>query len=427
MSIGTSLGAYFDDDFHYQASQWDPKYDTNEYDPGEVQQKIESQPAKVTPVSDRIDVYQGEAPKSDSVSFLSAGKALNSAVDYTIGALSDPVKTVTNAATGLAESAKNAFTLPGDVLSGKVQPGSSQEIERAADLAGFMVTGPAPVASKLADGTLGSFMGVKSKTFDKNALGGAQVFEGEGMHPDDIWNKTGTFKGADGRWRQEIDDSKAKFNQDWNVFAPRVEGYMRQSLGKILDHPDLYNAYPQLKHMEVTYDPRHPSAQYDSLKDTITMGARNDKDTLLHEIQHAIQEHEGFGRGGAPANNFTLNYQSDLNKLRTEAQSYLSKQSKGEKLTSAETDRLPYLEKVFQTEVLRRQAGAARARENYLSLAGEVESRNVETRALLNKKERTQIPPQGTEDVPRNNQFVSDYPIYATPYGYGDPKTPPIP
>lgn len=144
MSIGTSLGAYFDDDFHYQASQWDPKYDTNEYDPGEVQQKIEAQPAKVTPVSDRIDVYQGEVPKTDSVSFLSAGKALNSVIDSTIGALSDPMKTVNS----IAETAKNALTLPGDVMSGKIKAGSQEEIEGAANLAGFISGSPAATGEK---------------------------------------------------------------------------------------------------------------------------------------------------------------------------------------------------------------------------------------------------------------------------------------
>ena len=33
MGIGTSLGAYFDDDFHHAAAKWDNKYDDNEDTP----------------------------------------------------------------------------------------------------------------------------------------------------------------------------------------------------------------------------------------------------------------------------------------------------------------------------------------------------------------------------------------------------------
>jgi hypothetical protein len=91
---------------------------------------------------------------------------------------------------------------------------STQMIEKTNDLAMLAVTGPAPVATKLADGTLGSFMGVRSKTFNKNKLAESQVMEANAVHPDDIWDKTGSFRGADNRWRQEIDDSKATLNPD---------------------------------------------------------------------------------------------------------------------------------------------------------------------------------------------------------------------
>lgn len=423
MGIGTSLGAYFDDEFHYQSAQWDPKYDTNEYDTGEVQQKIETQPAKVTPVSDRIDVYQGDTPKSESpVSFLSAGKALNSAVDYTIGALSDPVKTVTDAATSLAESAKNAFTLPGDVLSGKVQPGSTQEIERAADLAGFMIGGPAPVASKLSEGTLGSFMGVGAKSFNPDRLQEAMALKGNGATVDEIWNKTGTFQGADTKWRQEIPDNKAKYDDLWNVY-----GSNPSTLGKVLDHPELYKAYPDLKDMKVNYNPRTPGAFYDTATDRIEIGSANSKETILHEVQHAIQEREGFAKGGTPAKNATLNYESDLNNLRKEFQSINAKYQSGKELSKEELDRIPYLDTVFKLQVLRQKAGYARSVENYQRLAGEVESRNVETRSGTPKNVLDKIPPIRTEDTPRFLQHVSEYPPWATPYGYGDPKVPPIP
>src|ERR1700735_3486428 len=60
----------------------------------------------------------------------------------------------------------------------------------------------------------GTMQGVKSKLLDKNALAHAQIMEMGGSHPDDIYTQTGSFRGADNRWRQEIDDSKATLNPD---------------------------------------------------------------------------------------------------------------------------------------------------------------------------------------------------------------------
>jgi hypothetical protein len=36
MGIGTSMGAYYEDEFHMAAAQWDPKYDDNEITPDQM-------------------------------------------------------------------------------------------------------------------------------------------------------------------------------------------------------------------------------------------------------------------------------------------------------------------------------------------------------------------------------------------------------
>src|SRR3569833_1639866 len=232
---------------------------------------------------------------------------------------------------GLYETAKNAFSLPGDVFAGKVPAGSTQEIERAADLAGLMVTGPAPVASKMADGTLGSFMGVKSKTINKDALYKAQTLEMDGVHPDDIWSQTGTFRGADGRWRQEIPDNTASLNTNKLSTSNLYEGYKVPeswgdvsgsniinvppsktnffgqtknplTMGDVLDHPDLYKAYPDLAKVPVLPMPLGFTAMGMTTGKAIHMSPMspdNFKSILLHEAQHMIQNTEGFARGGS--------------------------------------------------------------------------------------------------------------------------------
>ncbi len=252
----------------------------------------------------------------------------------------------------------NALQLPADVYSGKVPAGSHQEIERAADLAGTMVFGPAPVAKDMAQGTLGSFMGVRSQTFNRAKLQQAQELEANAVHPDDIWKEARTFKAVDGRWKQEIPDEKAVLKLEnmhvkdhppaeldpntpkgWGVagdneghstvgirpswdkevspkspeefekyFRDVLEGSSKPTILKdILHHPELFKAYPELEN--ITIKPLEdykgeigPNVLGVNAHDALYMKhlpPEQFRSILLHEIQHSIQEIEGFARGGS--------------------------------------------------------------------------------------------------------------------------------
>lgn len=327
------------------------------------------------------------------------------------------------------ESVKNALQLPGDVYSGKVPAGSVQEMERAADLAGLMVMGPAPVARSMADGTLGSFMGVTSKTFDKNRLAEAQIMKANGAHPDEIWNKTETFQGADMRWRQEISDSTSKLKDNPPWALTNVNGLSSARLEKVLDHPELYAAYPWLKDAQVflnSFIPEGNAQVVGGREIHLGLKAAEDKGTILHEIQHVIQEREGFAKGGQAAQNYALRFEDDVGNMRADLVKIQTRLQKGGTITAEEQSTIDKATKLFELDRLRRTAGAERAYENYLRLAGEVEARNVETRMLLNTTERRNIPPSATEDTYRHQQIVSNKPLWTTPYGATEyPKRPP--
>ncbi len=51
-----------------------------------------------------------------------------------------------------------------------------------------------------------------------------------------------------------------------------------------------------------------------------------------------------------------------------------------------------------------------------MALAGETESRNVQTRVDMTPSERMKIPPIDTEDIERTSQIVRQEPGLATPY-----------
>lgn len=123
----------------------------------------------------------------------------------------------------------------------------------------------------------------------------------------------------DGKLRAEIDASQAQLKtapgmpylsrldllaEDIRYLKnPRKEGV----LSDYLDYSELYDAYPRLKKMSVYVfkdSNRQEAGWYDPQDDSIAINLSslgplwNQRSTLLHEIQHAIQEYEGFAEGG---------------------------------------------------------------------------------------------------------------------------------
>jgi hypothetical protein len=125
----------------------------------------------------------------------------------------------------------------------------------------------------------------------------AQRMEREGKDRTAIWNETGWYKGVDGRWRFEIDESQ----MDIDPRAMRDTRGSRVPLEKLIAYPALFTAYPSLKYYTVFYNPDVTGGKFLEDQALIVIGRGQAGDyskTLAHEIQHAIQEREGFARGG---------------------------------------------------------------------------------------------------------------------------------
>lgn len=277
----------------------------------------------------------------------------------------------------------------------------------------------------------GTMAGVTSKILDKGALEVAQAAEKQGLSSNEIWQKTGFFRGADQRWRYEIDDSGSKLSPMWmDSNLKSSSGNYTAALGSVLDHPELYAAYPGIENIKVNVLDWYPSkgAAWDG--STIIMGkeAAKDKSTLMHEVQHAIQDREAFAQGGTPGKvgkDYKLMYEDSVDALRKEflnlQKSEMDKASTmGSNFNLKDQARLDYLHSVFQKYSEYARAGDQKARENYMALAGETEARNVETRLLLGPKDRLKISPMSTEDTPRSEQMVRDKPTLTTPYKGND-------
>jgi hypothetical protein len=181
------------------------------------------------------------------------------------------------------------------------------------DLAGLVPQGKMAAAAKGIAAALGGkglmaagiIAGEGARSAPLLQLGKAKELDAVGATRDQIFSHTGWWRGKDGKWRWEISDEAAKVT----LPQPRADGYNAVRLKDVLDHPELYKNYPELKDRVVHYWATEPAAgetrggysqdleQY-LLK---TLSPEQAKKTLLHENQHAVQYQEGFPTGGNPA------------------------------------------------------------------------------------------------------------------------------
>jgi hypothetical protein len=183
------------------------------------------------------------------------------------------------------------------------------------------------------------YAGFSAYTADQTQLAKAQELESQGTSREEIRKQTGWFKGMDGKWRFEIDDSqaalidlkgmeqsmtgeisgilsKAKKMKDTSArseLESQADTMLAQLsrkkaplLGNVLDHPTLYKAYPWMKDVKVVFVklPAGTNGSYDQSINTIEINIELPPEqrriVLLHEVQHVIQAQEDFARGGNP-------------------------------------------------------------------------------------------------------------------------------
>ncbi len=119
---------------------------------------------------------------------------------------------------------------------------------------------------------------------------------------------TGWELGGDGKWRYEIADDQIDFSyQKFKESKPGKEF----KLYEILNHPELYKAYPFIKGVRVISE---AGSLFDGVQGYVSvageiglaLNAINPESTLLHEIQHLIQRVEGFAKGGNSSTHYQM-------------------------------------------------------------------------------------------------------------------------
>lgn len=185
-------------------------------------------------------------------------------------------------------------------------------------------------------GTQMLFAGENARTANMQTLNRAQALEASGAAAEDIRRETGWFRGIDGKWRFEIDDSAMRYDRQGVTQNPDVQrkrqleekllyGQLTQeetnelraltemtqgipdprTLSDYIQHDALFEAYPELRDAAVVFEETEPGVNgyYNAGQNTIVLDSKlrgAPESTLVHEIQHAVQRAEGFARGSTP-------------------------------------------------------------------------------------------------------------------------------
>ena len=272
--------------------------------------------------------------------------------------------------------------------------------------------------------------GIKAKTAEVGRLADAERMEQGGADSETVRRETGWYRGYDGKWRFEIDDSKMRF------INHREESRRTWKLDELIRHDALFAAYPELRDYTVLnfgISDDVEAAFYPGLN-RITLDPRlsraEKRAALIHEIQHAIQLIEGFTAGA------TTDYWRDSLKTAEEKQLELRLRDFDAPDIFFEADMRKLLEGTPAAErdaaqtALEKHYGEAPVREYvdlynrlrdlraereqdaeraYRNTAGEIEASDVANRIGLSEMQRAETRP----DIDREEvRFSNEHPMF---------------
>ncbi len=268
------------------------------------------------------------------------------------------------------------------------------------------------------------FFGTGAKTADRKALNVARGMLKQGAPREDIIQQTGWFQGLDGKWRFEIPDTDFVMtpDQQYRLYKNSGRNPVDATIGDVITHPELFKAYPQLANQVAKTDATVAGAGSD--KQGVYFSptyfwpghpAGSIHDSMLHELQHQVQDLEGFSPGG---NQSSFRRDMETRKILSDVFDRMAtplfearKNATGAekaaltKKISALSDNANEQQMIMQRMRDLQWEGDARQPveyKYYTNLAGEVEARNVENRF----NNGYQKPPWETEDVPATKQFL---------------------
>lgn len=312
-----------------------------------------------------------------------------------------------------------------------------------------------------------SYGGENAETADIKTLSEAKQLEENGEDSETIRHQTGWFKGMDGKWRFEIDDSEAEIRIDGSLSRnPDIRRYKElldkaylydtatkeeldelrsldkalkgvpltpRYVGDMLKHDSLYEAYPSIADIEVAFVEEsgiadagiNPTGDRIFINNSVRRDKVKLKKSLLHELQHAIQIIEGHA-GGASVSYWKGKIDAipdeiewtvrQMSEIENRISSDLDARYENGEMTEEEYEKEYYSRRDSNPAFKRLQKRAFELRnektqyegktpgELYKNTAGEIEARDTANRSELTAEERKNTRP----DIDRADVVFSD-------------------
>ena len=345
-------------------------------------------------------------------------------------------------------------------LRDKINAGDKNALEQYRNLEKTIQNKLFDVALNFNPAAVGMFIGKGAKTWDAAAAAKAEKRLSAGDDARKVWSELGVFRGPDGHLRQEIPDNNSavkemippnfqqelarKSGRDYidipvsersaiNKEADRLLSEWQASdhaspLYGVLSHQQLRQAYPDTEDI-VAMKQRGPAQGSYGGNELRYGGGLTDgsqRSTVIHELQHAIQQREGWAKGGSPeqmavekakAKN-DWDYWSNIAAIRQEAERNGGNIDKAAKEIGELFDFQPTLEhrmaalntplKTLQTKAEQAQSAMFPYSEHeaYRRLAGEAEARATQARMNMDMAQRRATFPLDSYDVPVNQLII---------------------
>ena len=299
-----------------------------------------------------------------------------------------------------------------------------------------------------------SYGGVNANTADQKTLARAQELQMQGEDDERVRKKTGWHIGMEGKLRFEIDDSKMKYHRggdaafsrnhpDYAEYQKLVDKMLTGSaeawkpedqerlqeldktwgreygrlservdrgsatLEDVIDHEELFQAYPQLRNVRVEFKelPGNTQGYFSPSENKIALDSKlrsAPEATIIHEIQHAIQKAEGFASGASPE--YWQQHRDEAKEARIadirEEIARLEEQLPWDlNRWTAEDDAIEAKIGELEDSIIDIQNGVGLDRYDlYRNTAGEIEARDAASRWGLTPEQRRATPPARADE-----------------------------
>lgn len=169
-----------------------------------------------------------------------------------------------------------------------------------------------------------------TRNVDMDAVAAAKLMQAKGLNAPDIWRETDVWEYRPGKWVSETDDSMLALKSDafevtpehvmqpdpntpngWGFIEDGTRKTFRGTLGDVMTDGDVFNYYPAARDIDTNItiientgnNLREGSIRYDLQGDKYVMNVTASSEeqaraTIIHEIQHYVQEMDNLPAGG---------------------------------------------------------------------------------------------------------------------------------